>query len=434
MLIEFSVGNYRSFKDIQTLNLQAAPIVSKNKSIDRDNTFQLNKKLTLLKTKVIYGANASGKSNLILALRDFKKIVTSSLKDKEAASFLWDRNKFRLGEENEEPIFFQLVFTCSGTIYRYGFEVLKEEIVSEWLYGVPKEKEVYFFQREGMSIRINENQFIEGKRVMPAKSDIPLFRANSLFLAVVAAFNGPIANSLMNEIEKIHGIITSNLSKRTSKYLSDSLKKEQLRKKIGTILKSVDGGIEHILNAEFGEWIKSEFNQPPLLAQSTLEALNDSVITIRKRYNSEGQEIGMDFFYLDDEEAEGNKRIAQLSPFLIQALGDGSCLIIDEFDAHLHPNLTRKIVELFHNPESNAKSAQLIVTTHDSNLLDPHLLRRDQICFVEKNNFGVSTLTNLVEYKGVRNDASYEKDYLRGRYGAVPYLGRFVRAFETIAE
>lgn len=95
-------------------------------------------------------------------------------------------------------------------------------------------------------------------------------------------------------------------------------------------------------------------------------------------------------------------------------------MAIDEFDAKLHPNLTRKIVELFHNPRINSRNAQLVFVTHDSNLLDHNLLRRDQICFVQKDKYGASTLTSLVEYKGVRNDASYEKDYLRGKYGAIP--------------
>ncbi len=433
MIIEFSAGNYRSFKEIQSLSLQAAKIKSKDKEIDRNNVFQLSEKYLLLKTKAIYGANASGKSNIILALRDFKKIATSSLKDDQVTSNFWLRHRYRLGEKNQEPIFFQLIFSSSNIIYRYGFEILEESICSEWLYGIPNEKEVYFFEREGMNIRINENQFKEGKRIVSSSKDVPLFRNNSLFLAVVAAFNGPLSKSIMFQIDTIKGVITSNFSKKISKTLTDSLKNDLMRKKITAIMKSIDGGIEHVMNSDFGDILKAGFNSNEL-SEDQISSLNEAVITIRNRYNDQGEKIGLEFFYMEDEEAEGNKRLAQLSPFILEALENGSCLVIDEFDAHLHPNLTRKIVELFQNTDTNSRNAQLIFTTHDSNLLDPHLLRRDQICFVEKDKFGASTLTNLVEFKGVRNDASYEKDYLRGKYGAVPYLGKFERAFENFIE
>ena len=108
----------------------------------------------------------------------------------------------------------------------------------------------------------------------------------------------------------------------------------------------------------------------------------------------------------------------------------GNTLVIDEFDARLHPNLTKKIVQIFNSIRTNPKGAQLIFVTHDSNLLNANVLRRDQICFVDKDKLGVSSLRTLVEFKGVRNDASFEKAYLNGEYGAVPFLNRFEQIFE----
>jgi AAA15 family ATPase/GTPase len=114
----------------------------------------------------------------------------------------------------------------------------------------------------------------------------------------------------------------------------------------------------------------------------------------------------------------------ELSPFIYKALKEGSPLFIDEFDSRFHPLLTKKIVELFNSAEN--KQAQLVFTTHDTNLLSSELLRRDQIDFVEKDKYGASHLYSLIEIKGIRNDASFEKDYIQGKYGAIPFLGNFI--------
>jgi AAA15 family ATPase/GTPase len=143
-------------------------------------------------------------------------------------------------------------------------------------------------------------------------------------------------------------------------------------------------------------------------------------IDMLMRHIEEENETKPVAFILAAQEAEGTKKIFGLSPYILAALEFGGTLIIDEFDAKMHPHLTRKIVELFHSPSTNLNNAQLVFITHDSNLLDPHLLRRDQICFVQKDKNGATELYSLVEFKGVRNDASFEKDYLQGKYRAVP--------------
>lgn len=438
MFIEFSIGNYRSFKEIQTLSLQAAKIKSKIKALDKDNIFTVTEKLSLLKSKAIYGANASGKSNIILAIQIFQYLSTKSLTDQKIVELIWDQ-RFRLSAQSDNsPIFFQLVFRNEKTIYRYGFEILEREVIAEWLYGIPNEKEVYFFEREGEKLKINENRFKEGKRVqLRAEKNITLFRKTSLFLGVVAAFNGSLSKKLISQIESIK-IIPGSIS--TSR-LIDSLKQEFENKaqlsKFSKILNTLDSNIEAIEIISPSD-IRFKDENLSLDTKQFLDKklinLQESMIVLRKRYDDQNKEIGLAPFFLDTEEAEGNKRLVSFSPFLLESMETGTPLIIDEFDAHLHPNLTRKIVELFQNPISNPNNAQLIFATHDSNLLDPHLLRRDQICFVEKDKFGASSLTNLIEFKGIRNDASYEKDYLRGKYGAVPYLGKFERIFEKIDE
>ena len=143
----------------------------------------------------------------------------------------------------------------------------------------------------------------------------------------------------------------------------------------------------------------------------------------RTKFNSELQAEGKSNFSFSMQESEGTRKMFELSPFIYKSLKENTPLIIDEFDSRFHPLLTKKIVELYNSAEN--KSAQLIFTTHDTNLLSSELLRRDQIDFVEKDKYGASHLYTLVEIKGVRNDASFEKDYIQGKYGAIPFLGDF---------
>ena len=128
------------------------------------------------------------------------------------------------------------------------------------------------------------------------------------------------------------------------------------------------------------------------------------------------------------DESEGSKKMFEVSPLILDALNENRVLIMDEFDARFHPLLTRKIVELF-NSNLN-KGSQFVFATHDTNLLNAKLLRRDQVCFVEKDKYGASHFYSLVDFKGVRNDASFEKDYVSGKYGAIPFLGDFSSIIE----
>ncbi|HEY4208108.1 MAG TPA: AAA family ATPase, partial [Puia sp.] len=161
MIVDFSVQNFRSIKDLETLAMNAARIVSKNKEVDEQNLIPFSNRLSLLKTKAIYGANASGKSTMIRALSNFVYIIVNSVKDEESLRKRID--PFILTSETlSKPTYFQLSFVLNNTQYRYGFEATTNEVNSEWLFGTPGKKEVPFFTREGNEIHVNENQFQEG--------------------------------------------------------------------------------------------------------------------------------------------------------------------------------------------------------------------------------------------------------------------------------
>ena len=155
-----------------------------------------------------------------------------------------------------------------------------------------------------------------------------------------------------------------------------------------------------------------------------------SVQTMHQKFDEDGTFISTELFNLSDQESEGTQKVFALAGLLVETLKEGKVLVVDEFDARLHPLISRAIVELFNSNETNPNNAQLIFMTHDTNLLSNKLFRRDQIWFTEKDRYGATDLYSLVEYK-VRNDASFESDYIKGRYGAIPYIANLNHLIEA---
>lgn len=421
MLVEFSIGNFWSFKEVQTFQMQAAKIVSKNKKLDENNVIPVNDKRSLLKSKAVFGANASGKSNLVRAFFAMLEIVEKCLSDQEILRH--QIISFYLDEETESaPSFFQMVFILDEIEFRYGFQANKEKFFSEWLFGRPinaagKVRERKYFTREGMEVEINETLFKEGKTFIHTPTR--LYRENSLLLSVVAAFNGLLAKKIVDYLNFNFGII-SGIRDVGMETVLNYLHDPGFKDKLNSFIKGVDPTIQKI------EQIELDLNN--LIANDEYKSSIQhymkqtgkkpgSIVVFRKKNGEKGESVPI---LLPTQEAEGTKKLVALSPSLFQALEKGSTLIIDEFDARLHPKLSRKIVELFHSKRTNPNNAQLIFITHDSNFLDAKLLRRDQIAFVQKHREGYTSLFSLVEFKGIRNDASFEKDYLSGKYDAIP--------------
>lgn len=421
MIEEFSFGNFWSFKGIQTLNMTAAKIKSKNSQLDGINIFPVNQETNLLKSKAIYGANASGKSNVIKALATFIRIIKDSVKEEKALSLI---DSFQLSTETENmPTFFQLIFRIGKIRYRYGFEADDKSIKSEWLFSTPSKREQPLFIREDkLIIEINQTHFEEG--VMYQKlfenSKDPIFTDTSLFLTHLSSTGfGKLSKQIVKTISSIsiiNGLGHRGMYAIAGDSLSDSVKK----KFILNFLKNADIGIDDLDTVE----ITNE-NLPDSLEDEIKADLKKGkiIISSRAKYNSELKSEGKSDFSFGMQESEGTRKMFELSPFIYKSIKEGTPLFIDEFDSRFHPLLTKKIVELYNSVEN--KKAQLIFTTHDTNLLSSDLLRRDQIDFVEKDKYGASHLYTLVEIKGVRNDASFEKDYIQGKYGAIPFLGDF---------
>lgn len=421
MIEEFSFGNFWSFKDIQTLNMTAAKIKSKDALLDTNNVFSVNKDLSLIKSKAIYGANASGKSNIVKALVTFLRIIEDSAKEEKVLSLI---DSFRLSTETiSQPTFFQLIFRVGKTRYRYGFEADDKSIKSEWLFSTPSIREQPLFIREKNEIvEINQTHFKEGvlyQKLLKNSKD-QVFTDTSLFLTHLNSIGfAKLSQEIFKTITSIS--IVSGLGHQgmygiAGESLNDAIKK----KFILDFIKKADTGIDDLETIE----ITNE-NLPDNVEEEVKQNLKKGKIIVSSRalFDSNFKAVGKREFSFGNQESEGTKKMFELSPFIYRSLKDGVPLVIDEFDSRFHPLLTKKIVELYNSPEN--KKAQLIFITHDTNLLSHELLRRDQIDFVEKDKYGASHLYTLVEIKGVRNDASFEKDYIQGRYGAIPFLGDF---------
>ncbi len=419
MIEEFSFGNIRSFKDIQTLNMTAAKIKSNNTDLDTINVIPISKDFSLLKTKAIYGANASGKSNVIKALVSFIRIIKDSAKDESALGLI---DTFQLSTETEnKPTFFQLIFRIGKTRYRYGFEVADKTIKSEWLYSTPNKREQPLFIRDdSVIVEMNKTHFEDGVMYLKIfeNSKDQIFTETSLLLSHLASVGiGKLSKEIVKTISTItviNGLGHRGMYGIAGDALSDSVKKEFIL----NFLKKADLGIIDMDTVEIT-------NLPVNLEDEIKEDTQKGkvIVSSRTKYNAELKSEGKSDFLFGMQESEGTKKMFELSPFIFKSIKEGTPLLIDEFDSRFHPLLTKKIIELYNSIKN--KRAQLIFTTHDTNLLSSDLLRRDQIDFVEKDKYGASHLYTLVEIKGVRNDASFEKDYIQGKYGAIPFLGDF---------
>lgn len=425
MLIEFSVSNYRSFKDEVSFSMVASSLKERSAELNENNIFAAHGGVELLKSAAIYGANASGKSNLIGAIHFMVGFVRNSHKSSDPTGGI-DVEPFRLSTQTEdEPSSFEIIFITKGKRYRYGFEVTSERVEAEWLYVAPKVRESRLFERDGDEIKLGDKFKGEGRDL------IERTRPNALFLSVVAQFDGETAQEVLSWFRSL-GIATSlsHLNKGMRLFTESMLDDKDSAQAIGSLIKRLDLGIDDLQ-------IEKRVSSPEPLPKEAPEELRTAlepflnlvgeqeqttVRTIHRKVDDAGRPVESELFYLDRHESEGTKKLFSLSGPLIDALKSGDVLIIDELDARLHPLLTREVVSLFNDPEQNRNNAQLVFVIQDTNLLDNQLMRRDQIWFVEKDRQGASYLYSLAEFK-LRNDATFEKDYIQGRYGAIPFLG-----------
>ncbi len=420
MLLQFSVSNYRSIKDTITFSMLS--------SLKNENSFKI-KKYNLLNSAVIYGANASGKSNLLRAMAFMGRIVLNKTKVIQSTDTL-PHDPFRLNSSTQDASStFEIVFFIDEIKYRYGFELDNTTVYSEWLYADEKGKEAKLFYRDSEDEEYVNPKFKEGYIFFDNPKSKIRVSSNQLFIWKCDQDGGEISKSILKWFSRfnlIDGLDHGGYISYTMKKMEDSTFKNEMI----NLVKTADIGIENITMEEEDVPLDmiEKMGLPIDLKEEILKdggLKSVSINTYHKKFDENNNEIGNEIFELDDEESLGTRKFFKMSAPILNTLQEGKILIIDELDASLHPMLTKHLIKLFNDKDINTKNAQLIFATHDTNLLKPQIFKRDQIWFTEKDKYGSTTLYSILEIKGVRANDDFEKQYIQGKYGAVPYLGKF---------
>lgn len=412
MLIEFSVENYKSFKDKATLSMVATKDKSNDKNLIEDKDL---KGITLLKEAVLYGSNASGKTNLLDALNYMSFLVNQSHLFKEGEAT--ERTAFKLDSECiNKPSIFDISFLHKGIRYDYGFSVNENKILSEYMHYYKPEsktkKHSVIFERYSTDDGETKYEFKTDKSFLePIKL---MTKDNTLFFSFATMcnyektkapfewFSNKLLILLTQEIQHNMGVET----------VRESHKDKKFKNLVNKYLKMIDfGPTDFITKIKEKEII---FDGKPI-KRKVYDAMFEHPV-----YDTKGLKIASTFFRRDEESQGTFKFFCLLGPFL-KAIEYGNIICIDELDVKLHTHLSEILIKLFNDPKINTKNAQLIFTTHDVNLLKQSIFRRDQIWFTEKDNKGASSLYSLDEFSE-RTTTNLQKAYLQGRYGAIPYI------------
>lgn len=421
-LLEFSIANNRSINEMCTFSMIGKGISDQ----PTDNIVKLGSN-KVLKSAVIYGANSSGKSNVVKSISQMKRIVLSSVKLNDDDELEYE--PFLFSENVDNPSHFEVTFINDKYKYRYGFQFNLKKITSEWLYRstLSRKLETELFYRELNVIECDEKLFAEGL------DRDKMINANRLLLSLCAQLGGKESKKVISwfqqKINVLSGITTEIYADSSKQMLYNQLNGCDNAKKFFTQLQLGFNDLECIektfdismLPDDLPQEVKEKFSK-------LLEGRKDiELYALHNVYDDSGNVVKQISLDVDKIESEGTKKLIELSGPIFNTLNKGKVLVIDEFDAKLHPHISHHIISLFNNPETNPNGAQLILTTHDTHLLSSKLFRRDQIWFTEKDGKEQTDLYNMMDIvlpdgSKPRNDANYERNYIAGRYGAVPYI------------
>lgn len=442
MLVDFTIKNYRSFKSESLFSM----VAEKKKEDISNNLFNISEDsdISLLKTAVVYGANASGKSNLLLAFDTLKNFILNSTDLKLDQEIPYYKPFLLDVETRNQPMLFEIEFvTAEPMRYRYSVEFDKTQIISEKLIFFPEKNGRNLFERDGVNGKYIWGRDLKGKK----ESLTGEVLKNVLFLSKAA--NNNESDERLRAIYRyfrtnfmIHTAIDS--SKALFYYTTTKLSKEKEEKYKDSILeflKSADTGIssiktKHKTDKPFEFVLTENMTQEEIKEVLKKKVLNDisTKVDLGHKVYSHQNETGDDHFFQLQDESAGTIKMFDLAGKIIDTLRNGNVLIVDELDSSFHPLMSEYILSIFNDPVKNPKNAQLIVATHDAYLLDSQKLRRDQIWFVEKDKYGASNLYSLDEFEKseVRKNVPFDRWYLSGRFGALPLIDK--KLFSAVEE
>ncbi len=413
MIVRFSVANHLSIRDENTLSFVA--------SSSRDDPTSLLPcpvvaSKYLLPAALIYGANGSGKSNIVSALYEMRQMVLDSHSRGPLYSGVF-RHPFVLEDRYCQNISkYEIDFVMGGVLNSYGFTATDDEFKSEWLYSFPNVRRRVLFERTA-------GRFVFGRELKGQNTSIAkLTRPDSLFLSAAAQNGHETLSRTFEFFAKI--LIISTLTAQL---------KHDLDPRVINFLRNIDTGITGFRRRRVGELPEERSSMPTFSASRQALALSRIMSKDQDRLELAHQCIDGQNKFLDiDEESMGTRRMVVLLDAAFQALDGGRTLFVDEFDASLHSHACEAVLRLFCSPDSNPNGAQILATVHNTSLINSPFLRRDQVWFVEKDQHGASNLYPLTDYRTRKGD-DFELGYLQGRYGAVP-LNTIQQGVEVEAE
>lgn len=411
MLVEFSVANFRSIRGRQTLSL----VANSAADLRASNVVLAGAPSTpeLVRSAVIYGANAAGKSNLLRALALVEDLVINSARESRMGDPV-PVTPFRLDDASgDQPSEFEVVLVQDGVRFQYGFTADRVAVHSEWLVAFPEGRPQRWFERRP------DGKWYFGPHLKSRKA-IGFWkeatRANALFLSTAAQWNAeqlaPVHSWFLSRL-RFFGLDAPMSAAFTIQQCATD---EEERERIAQFLRVADIAVEGI---DVEKQDVNELSLPPMPDRLRKALIENGVMVARMRHRKpNGDTVTFDL----DEESQGTRKLFALAGPWLDVLANGWVLLVDELDTSLHPTLMHHIVSMFHDPEINKRGAQLIFTTHDTNMLAPDVFRRDQIWFVEKDADAQSRLYPLTDFSP-RKGENFERGYLQGRYGAVPFVG-----------
>ena len=418
MLIEFKVKNYRSIKDEQVLSM----VKSTTKELEDTNTFvtpEKKKKLKLLRSATIYGPNASGKSNLLKAMKAMQDIVLNSDSKIKRGSKL-PITPFLLDAETQvKPTEFEIIFIAEEVRYQYGFVLTKDIVLEEWLYAFPEGSAQTWFEKT-YNEETNDTDWYFGSKLFGNKKIwSESTRDNALFLSTAIQLNSDQLKPIYDWFQNTFHVLEST-TRLDPSFTYDLYSQEKYKNEIDKFLHIADLDIEELkITEEQFDIAKLPEDIPIELRNKIVHGSQEvKILDVASLHKSiQGNDVYFDF----EDESDGTKKfLAFIGPW-IDTLENGYVLVIDELHDNFHPLMVRFLIELFHSNRTNPKNAQLIFTSHETSVMTQEIFRRDQIWFCEKKN-KATELFSLAEFKPRKGVTDIEKSYFSGRYGALPYF------------
>ncbi|MEZ5690163.1 MAG: ATP-binding protein [Rickettsiales bacterium] len=416
MLIEFSVENYRSIKERQTLSMVTTESVDKNGRCVIDTNF--NAASTVLANAAIYGPNSSGKSNLIDAMGLFQKFVVNSHKLQQTET-IDDIVPFLFSKRTQkQPSSFEVVFIHNGHLFQYGFAIDKNKIHDEWLYATPegkqKQKPQTWFERNSKNMKESTIR----RQLKGAKESWKEGTGeNQLFLSVASNRQSEDFRKPFDWIQNSFNVLT-NPELLHHGYTAGQIHKNGKKDAVMKFMKDLDVSFDDIEIVE-KEIVEGDFKDIKELPEELRKKLLKEMVGKKRPeiFTLHKMEDGGYYLLQLEEESDGTKQLFAFAAPILDVLENGYTLVVDELHNSLHPLALKGVVSMFQNEKINTKNAQLIFTTHDTSAMN--YLSRDQIWLLDKGKFGDAIFTALSEFKD-KKDVPTEKRYLGGRYGALP--------------